>query len=198
MGRAACSIDGCGRALVARTYCPSHWRKWRLYGDPLHIQPRQRVPAFDRFWSKVNQGGECWEWTAARDALGYGFFRMEPARPMWRAHRAAWELTNGAIPDGMIVCHRCDNPPCVRPDHLFLGSEQDNVDDRVAKDRSSRQISHFGETSPLAKLSAEQVDAIRYRYTAGGILQRELAEEYGVTQTTISKIVRGVRWKQAS
>jgi hypothetical protein len=158
---------------------------------------RPKVPAWDRFWRKVDRQGDCWEWQASRDGLGYGFFRVANGESMKKAHRVAWELTYGAIPDGLIVCHRCDNPPCVNPEHLFLGTWQDNVDDRVAKNRSSRLVSHFGETSPLAKLTAEQVDAIRYRYAAGGILQRELADEYRVTQTTISKIVRGVRWKAA-
>lgn len=115
---------------------------------------------------------------------------------MWRAHRAAWTLTNGPIPDGMIVCHHCDNPPCVRPDHLFLGFDLDNAADRVAKNRSSRMVTHWGETSPKAKLTAAQVEEIRARYAAGRVTQRELGEEFGVGQTQVGRIVRGVRWKQ--
>lgn len=194
-----CSIDGCVRPAVARTWCRAHWKHWRRWGDPTHYQTEKpRVPAAERFWAKVTKAdpGSCWEWQAARDPLGYGFFRMEPSKPMWRAHRAAWTLTNGSIPAGMIVCHYCDNPPCVNPIHLFLGTDADNCADRVAKDRSSRMISHYGETSPLAKLTAEQVEEIRRRYAAGGVLQRELGEEFGIGQTQVGRIVRRVRWKQ--
>lgn len=197
MGKAVCSIDECERLAVARTLCRPHWKHWRRWGDPTHYQvERPRIPASDRFWTKVDKSGNCWEWTAYRDGLGYGFFRMTPAEPMWRAHRAAWTLVNGPIPEGMVVCHRCDNPPCVRIDHLFLGTNQDNVDDRVAKGRSSRQVPHFGEASPNAKLTAAQVYEIRRRYAAGGVGQRELGEKFGISQTHIGRIVRGTRWKQ--
>jgi hypothetical protein len=162
-----------------------------------HLHPR-RSPS-ERFWPKADVGhsDDCWEWQAARDELGYGFFRMTSGENMWKAHRAAWVLIHGLIPPGLIVCHHCDNPPCVNPSHLFLGTPQDNVDDRVRKGRSSRLISHFGETSPKAKLTAAQVAEIRERYSAGGVYQRELGEEFGVDQTQIGRIVRGVRWKQS-
>lgn len=192
-----CSIKGCTRKAVARTWCRAHWKHWRRWGDPEHYQTEKpRIPAEDRFWPKVAKGDPdtCWEWTAARDPLGYGFFRMEPGEPMWRAHRVAWHLTNGAIPDGMLICHRCDNPPCCNPAHMFLGTNADNCADRVAKNRSSRKVTHFGEASPKAKLTAAQVAEIRERYAAGGVTQRELGEEFGVGQTQVGRIVRGVRW----
>lgn len=194
-----CSIDGCIRPAAARTWCRAHWKHWRRWGDPEHYQTEKpRVPAAERFWPKVAKGGpdDCWEWTAARDPLGYGFFRMEPDEPMCRAHRAAWTLTHGAISDGLIACHHCDNPPCCNPSHLFLGTNSDNAADRVAKGRSSRKVTHFGETSPKAKLTAAEVGEIRRRYAVGGVVQRELGEEFGVSQTQIGRIVRGVRWKQ--
>lgn len=199
MGNAVCSISECERPAVARSWCRAHWKHWRRWGDPTYFQTEKpRKPIGDRFWSKVDAGEGCWEWKASRDALGYGFFRVTTRESMKKAHRVAWELTNGPIPDGLVVCHRCDNPPCVRPDHLFLGSLSDNTQDSIAKGRWNVTPTHYGETSPLSKLTAEQVDAIRHRYATGGIRQRELAEEYGVQQSTISKIVRGVRWKQAA
>lgn len=194
-----CSLDGCTRKAVARTWCRAHWKHWRRWGDPAHYQTEKpRIPAAERFWAKVTKGAEsaCWEWQASRDPLGYGFFRMSMGESMWRSNRVAWTLTHGSIPDGMIVCHRCDNPPCCNPAHLFLGTDADNCADRVAKGRSSRMITHFGETSPNAKLTAAQVEEIRLRYAAGGIFQRELGEEFGVSQTQIGRIVRRVRWKQ--
>jgi hypothetical protein len=114
---------------------------------------------------------------------------------MGKAHRVCWELTNGAIPAGLVVCHRCDNPPCVNPAHLFLGTLSDNTQDSLAKGRWNYSPNRWGETSPTAKLSEEQVEEIRRRYKPGVVAQWELGREYGVNQTTISKIVRGTRWK---
>lgn len=96
----------------------------------------------------------------------------------------------------MVVCHSCDNPPCVNPAHLFLGTLSDNTQDALSKGRWSRTPTHWGETSPKAKLSSAEVAEIRLRYAAGEAYQRELGEEYGVSQTQIGRIVRGVRWKQ--
>lgn len=87
----------------------------------------------DRFWSKVDKSGDCWEWTACRTRAGYGQFKSDGR--LHRAHRLAWALTNGPIPEGKHVLHRCDNPGCVNPDHLFLGSHQDNMDDMSNKGR---------------------------------------------------------------
>jgi hypothetical protein len=87
----------------------------------------------DRFWEKVDKSGDCWEWTATIDKSGYGIVGMRPKN--LKASRVAWMLTNGAIPDGLWVLHHCDNRRCVRPDHLFLGTNTDNQRDSVAKGR---------------------------------------------------------------
>lgn len=87
----------------------------------------------DRFWAKVDRGGECWLWTAGRDSSGYGSLRTGHTKVS--AHRLSWQLHHGQIPPGQNVLHRCDNPRCVRPDHLFLGTQADNVADMVAKGR---------------------------------------------------------------
>lgn len=86
------------------------------------------------FWDRVLIGDGCWEWQGAKGTFGYGAVNVWPRRQM-TAHRRAWELWHGPIPEGAHVLHRCDNPPCVRPDHLFLGAPADNVDDMIAKGR---------------------------------------------------------------
>ncbi len=91
----------------------------------------------DRFWSKVRQSGGCWIWTAGLSKSGYGKFAPSHRQTVG-AHRVSYELFNGEIPDGMCVLHRCDNPPCVNPHHLFLGTQVDNVADRNSKNRQAR------------------------------------------------------------
>jgi len=94
----------------------------------------KRTPPIERFWAKVDKTGDCWEWTGARFHHGYGLF-YESASVRTRAHRFAYETLAGPIPPGVLVLHRCDNPPCVRPEHLFLGTQADNVADMIAKGR---------------------------------------------------------------
>jgi len=149
----------------------------------------------ERFWKKVNVRGddECWIWVGHRDQKGYGRIRTDPhsvGRGHIHAHRAAWELTNGPIPDGFCVCHHCDNPPCVNPKHLFLGTKKDNTQDSIAKDRFT-----IGERNGMAKLTQKQVDQIRVLLSCGAT-QREVASWYGVSEANISLIKVGARWKR--
>jgi len=101
-----------------------------------------RRSAADRFWEKVDTSRECWEWTGSKRPLGYGQMGIPGTNRPVGAHRISWELHFGPIPDDMFVCHRCDNPKCVRPDHLFLGTPTDNVRDMVAKGRHKTPFRH--------------------------------------------------------
>ena len=106
-------------------------------------------PVPDRLWKRVDKSGECWVWLGMRDASGYGRIQVGPDPLL--CHRVAWMLTNGPIPRGKHVLHRCDNRRCVRPDHLFVGTNADNVKDRVRKGRSGGAT---GERNAKAKLTA--------------------------------------------
>jgi HNH endonuclease len=145
----------------------------------------------DAFWSKVDRSGMCWVWTAAKYFHGYGSYVIKQKR--YVAHRFSYALFNGEIPYGLLVCHKCDNPPCVNPDHLFLGTYQDNHDDMT---RKGRRVTHRGETHPSAKLTAAQVHEIRSRYKQGN--GTELGNEFGVKSSAISAIITGQSWKSLS
>lgn len=146
----------------------------------------------DRFWRKVRKGGpaECWEWTASRVASGgYGQFNLD-GKPV-RAHRLSWELANGPVPAGLQVCHTCDNPPCVNPRHLFLGTIKENAHDRDRKGRA-RPGWVPGSKNGCAKLTEAQVVDIRAR--AFNETYQSLATEFGVSRTLISMIVSRKQW----
>ena len=142
----------------------------------------------ERFWSKVDKSGDCWEWLAGKNKKGYGQFHI--SRKQLGAHRVSWELTNSEIPEGLCVLHRCDNPGCVNPDHLFLGTAQDNSDDKISKGRDSRLK---GEDLPQSKLTWKDVREIRSIYPL--LTQQQLATAYGVGQASIWEIVHNMRWK---
>lgn len=140
-----------------------------------------------RFWRHVECSAGCWLWTGQRNVKGYG--RIENAGRRRRAHRVSWELHNGPIPDGLLVCHRCDNPSCVRPDHLFLGTQVDNMRDCASKGRAAS-----GERVANAKLTADQVSEL-LRRLEDGESQRALAKRFEVGRATVQDIVSHRTWR---
>lgn len=143
-----------------------------------------------RFWSKVDKSSGCWVWTGGH-GRGYGVLQVgtwnNPRTEL--AHRVSWQLAYGEIPSGLDVLHHCDNPTCVRPSHLFLGTDADNHSDKARKGRAPH-----GERHMNAKVSQAQVDEMRARYAAGGVSQRALAAEYGLAQQSICDILRRKNW----
>jgi len=182
------------------------------------LPPREALVA--RFWSKVDKSGDCWPWKAGRSNWGYGAFTAT-RREQVGAHRVSFELENGPIPSGLQVLHRCDNPPCVNPAHLFLGTAADNMHDRWRKGRYAtglaswptqhreqmpRGCRHGSQTKPEAfawgerhgchKLTAEQVHEIRRRRATERMTHRALAADYGVHRSTITLLLAGKNWRR--
>lgn len=151
----------------------------------------------DRFWARVRKhegSSACWVWIGSRLPRGYGLFYPKAGRGMY-AHRVSWEIANGRpVPEGLHVMHACDNPWCVRPEHLSVGTRSDNMRDMWNKGRGHKN-SKSGEEHYAHKLTEAQVIEMRERWARGGVKQRELAEQFGVTRALVGQIVRGVAWK---
>ena len=166
--------------------------------------PRPRTLA-ERFWKKVKTGDGCWIWRGCRVRNGYGRILLGEGRVFY-AHRASWTLHFGEVPAGLFVCHCCDNRSCVRPDHLFLGTHEDNMRDMVAKDRGRRvppvlsrapvkSPATCGERNPHAKLTADKVREIR-ALLASGVRLAAIAARFEVSKMTVSDIRRNQTWRQ--
>lgn len=164
--RGKCKVIGCGGIHYSHGYCEPHY-------------PFEKV-----FWGKVEIKGEddCWEWVRTRNPRNdYGelTFKKRSAK----AHRVAWMLTFGEIPMGIEVCHKCDNPPCCNPRHLFLGTQADNMADCSRKDRTCGVI------------TSDQADEIRRLYLQEDITQKEIGVCFGINHATVSEIVKGEKHK---
>lgn len=148
----------------------------------------QRIAAF---WAKVDKSGgddACWIWTACTNR-SYGSFLWN--NRVTHAHRVSWMLVHGDIPSGLEICHNCpggDNPSCVNPKHLYLGTHTQNMRDVIAK--GQRAINVHGELHGMHKLTDAAIAEVRQRYAEGGVTQQVLADEYGVSQVHISWIIR--------
>lgn len=157
----------------------------------------QRKPIADRFWPKVTKrsGKVCWPWKASLSPAGYGQINSGGGRGRCLlASRVSWEINCGPIPPGKHVLHRCDNPSCVNPKHLFLGTAKDNSDDKIKKGRFRCGPGMKGEAHPLCILSKKQVKEIRRLYASGGFAYADLGTRYGVGATTIGAIIRRQNW----
>ena len=193
-----CSIEGCGKKVHAAGLCKSHDRRKKLYGDPLIEKQRQYhgLTTAQRFLMRIEKvESGCWHWTGSIiEKTGYGQFRMD-GRPMV-ASRASWIIFKGEIPKDdsahgtQHVLHSCDNPKCVNPDHLFLGNNQKNVDDKLQKGRHRYGIS-IGKSNTNSKLDEAKVRYIR----ESSKTQQELAEEFGMSQASIWAVIARRTWK---
>lgn len=151
--------------------------------------PRRKETLDERFWRHVSKTDSCWLWTGSKGKKGHGVINHWPDRKSRIvASRASWLLHNGPIPEGMFVCHTCDVGACVNPNHLFIGTQKDNIQDAVKKSRMAR-----GMSTNTNKLTEDQVREIR-KYLAYGVTQQSLARNYGVSQVLISTIALRKTW----
>lgn len=165
--------------------------------DGRRVLRRRKKGLASRFWSKVERRSafECWPWTGGRKNNGYGQIGADPRDGEYvgrklSAHRLAYELAFGPIPDGLHVLHRCDNRACVNPSHLFLGTHQDNMADMFVKGRHAH-----GDSQPTRKLSQHQVRAIRWLATHDPGPKVELARAFAVSESNVTQILSRRTWR---
>lgn len=144
----------------------------------------------ERLWRQVQRGDGCWPFIGARSNKGYGYFKHDGVARF--AHRVAYADANGPIPDGIDVLHRCDNPPCCRPDHLFLGTQADNVADMISKGRDRKAV---GSRTGNARLTEAKVVDIRRRHRKRVVTAQMLADEHGVSVEAVEKVLQRQTWR---
>ena len=190
-----CCIKECNRIIGAKDMCHTHYRRLRMYGSPLRLRQLQYHGTLeDRLLQRreIDDAG-CWNWTGSLNNKGYGMINLPSKTALYGRRpqivsRAAWMLWRGDIPDTLFVCHRCDNPRCFNPDHLFVGTVTENMHDMARKGRNRQPK---GEANASSKLTEQQVLAIRASKSNASVLGRE----FGVHQSTIVQILKGKTWK---
>lgn len=170
---------------------PSHSRIDRICNNGNCINLNHMLPSrpWDKFWRFVDKSRTCWEWTGSKDGGNYGVYRS-PNLPDDKAHRLSWIFYNTEIPEGLLVCHKCDNPSCVNPNHLFLGTDKDNVLDKMNK---GRFIKMRGKLNGRCKLSVDDVRDIRELHN-DGLSYKQISKIYSIGMTQIGRIIRGESW----
>lgn len=185
----------CGRRFI-----PTPNSKGKFCGQACYqATPKRVIDLSSRFWRYVHKTEDCWLWTGVLKGTGrnkYGILAMATGTSIRHknegAHRVSWKIHFGEIPPGMFVCHRCDNPQCVRPDHLFLGTNKINMQDMAAKGRG-KPPDNRGSRHGMSRLTEPEVVEIRLLFSNGS-RACELAERFGVALSTIYSVTSGRHW----
>lgn len=185
-----CSIEDCEEKHYAKTFCYVHWKRNNLHGNPLIVKRNNGSGKnrAERFWSRVAITADdqrCWEWTGCKGTRNYGMIKYEGKKT--RSHKVAWYLTYGKYPD-LLLLHSCDNPSCVNPNHLREGTNADNTQDKVSRNRQAK-----GEKSGTAKLNTSSVRQIR-QLLRDGVRMTAIAKQFDVAPPTIRQIKLGRTW----
>ena len=185
-----CSIDGCSSKIEARKLCPKHYMRLKTHGDPTiksvkELSPKERIIMN----SAIDTNTDCWIFIGNRVKNGYGQICINGKIGI--AHRHSYVAFKGDIPGGLLVCHKCDNPSCVNPEHLFIGTHQDNSDDKIKKGRHNAAK---GEKHYKSKLSATDVINIR-SMAKDGLTENEIAKKFNIGRGAVSSIKRRQCWK---
>ncbi len=186
-----CTVEGCEKTAEARGVCNTHYMQLRRSGQT-PIGTRSHGTVEQRFWKHVNKDGDCWLWTA-HTKTGKEYGRLGAGGDGGKyllAHRVSYEIHYGAISDGMVVMHKCDNPRCVNPEHLTVGTTSDNIKDAYAKGRKLTPFKQ-GSEHHAAVLNADIVREVR----VSNLKSRELAKIYGCSRNAIDAIKQGRTWK---
>lgn len=169
----------------ARKYCSISCRNRDTKPIPVHI----------RFWSYVNKSNECWAWTGSTDEHGYGRISLYVGSSPLKAHRLSYEMRNGPIPEGMVIRHKCDNPNCVNPDHLEIGTQKDNARDMVERGRFNEKVIQNLKREPaLTAKQVREIESINFVSLNGrgiGEKVQDVAKRYGVSTSVITQIKKG-------
>lgn len=200
-GNQTCRQNDCTRPAKSKGLCNVHVRRARAEREA-EEDPDRRTPSWFTMdqklrrigWDEVERVpgiGPCWEWRGSRDRQGYGRV-SDTDRAMRFAHRIAYREWVGDLDAELHICHRCDNPTCINPDHLHQGSQADNMGEAFDRDRTAH-----GERQGRHKLTTAQVQEIRSKYVPRLYTQRMLADEYGISPSGIGLIVRGINWGRA-
>ena len=203
--RGMCTIKDCGQPHRGHGYCNSHYQKFYLFGEPLGKPERKLnfkveeickstiLERFERNFEKLDKNS-CWLWKKALNGSGYGSTRIRSFSKSSMAHRISYELYIGEIPKGLYVCHSCDIPSCVNPNHLFLGTQSDNNKDMKSKNRGNYDI---GSQCHNAKLNEEKVLSI-LEDLKNGISCKKLGLKHRISYVQISMIKSGKAWKHVT
>ena len=187
-----CSL--CDRPIyvASRGLCRPHYKRWHRYGDASSGGSFRDETDSERLshhgWTVTDTG--CWEWNSSRNSTNYGMVGRNGTG--YLAHRLAYETWVGPIPEGLVIRHKCDNPPCINPDHLETGTRADNIGDMYSRGRQRHLV---GASVASSKLTDSDVRMIREQYAGGGVTQVALAAKHGVSQHAISQIIRNQTWK---
>lgn len=195
-----CKIEDCERSTgqpgTARGLCSKHYNRWLRHGD-VEYKSRCQGETLEEhynYYTPLRPEVGCWEWQGYFYPSGYGMLHRGDGGNL-KAHRVAFELFNGPLPDGHLVRHTCDNPPCVRPSHLLSGTHKDNSDDMWSRGRAHLRN---GERNPKSKLTESDVVLIRDIIPQGVYSRSFLAKHFGVSNQTISSIANYKTWMEVS